>query len=132
MNVINPVVAEQPQAAVAPEIPGQIVLVLQGGGALNRTGCTSIGAINVSLIAGNRAAQRLDRLKESWRPVERPDIAGLGWPWGGVFGAASDFMTLMGGVPGFFKTNPARSGAPMSARDLSAPATIRPRRSQRC
>jgi NTE family protein len=60
----------------------QVVLVLQGGGALgayqagvyqalHEAGIepdwvigTSIGAINASLIAGNEPADRLDRLKE--------------------------------------------------------------------
>src|SRR5436190_18187102 len=66
----------------------QIVLVLQGGGALgayqagvyhalHEAGIepdwvigTSIGAINASLIAGNEVADRLDRLKEFWSRVQ--------------------------------------------------------------
>src|SRR6516162_7727223 len=69
----------------------QIVLVLQGGGALGayQAGVyhalhehgiepdwiigTSIGAINASLIAGNSANERLDKLKEFWtRMAYRP------------------------------------------------------------
>ncbi len=64
---------------------GQVVLVLQGGGALgayqagvyqalHQSGFepdwvigTSIGAINASLIAGNSVDQRLPRLAEFWR-----------------------------------------------------------------
>ena len=71
-----------------PEALGQIVLVLQGGGALgayqvgvyqalHEAGIepdwvvgTSIGAINASLIAGSDPADRLDRLEEFWRRVE--------------------------------------------------------------
>ncbi len=63
----------------------QIVLVLQGGGALGAYHAgvyhalhqhgiepdwiigTSIGAINASLIAGNPSEQRLDALKEFWK-----------------------------------------------------------------
>ena len=66
-------------------VPGQIVLVLQGGGALGayQAGVyqalheggiepdwvvgTSIGAINASLIAGNEPENRLPRLEEFWR-----------------------------------------------------------------
>src|SRR5438034_3802030 len=74
---------------------GQVVLVLQGGGALGayQVGVyqalheadvepdwiigTSIGAINASIIAGNRPQDRLTRLNEFWRRVERPDA----WPF---------------------------------------------------
>src|SRR5262245_41639188 len=68
---------------------GQVVLVLQGGGALgayqggvyqalHEQGIepdwiigTSIGAINAAIIAGNSGADRLDHLKEFWKRVER-------------------------------------------------------------
>jgi NTE family protein len=68
-----------------PALPGQVVLVLQGGGALgayqagvyqalHEAGVepdwvigTSIGAINAALIAGNDVSQRLARVKEFWR-----------------------------------------------------------------
>ena len=68
--------------------PGQVVLALQGGGALgayqvgvyqalHEAGIepdwvigTSIGAINGALIAGNTAEHRLDRLREFWKRVE--------------------------------------------------------------
>jgi NTE family protein len=67
---------------------GQIVLVLQGGGALgayqvgvyqalHEAGIepdwiigTSIGAINASLIAGNMVENRLPRLREFWSRVD--------------------------------------------------------------
>ena len=69
--------------------PGQVVLVLQGGGALgayqagvfeamHEAGVepdwvigTSIGAINAAIIAGNTHANRLDRLREFWSRVEQ-------------------------------------------------------------
>ena len=68
---------------------GQIVLVLQGGGALgayqagvyqalHEAGIepdwvigTSIGAINASLIAGNAPEDRLARLQEFWSRMNR-------------------------------------------------------------
>src|SRR6267378_2917707 len=70
-------------------LPGQVVLVLQGGGALGsyQAGVyqalqeariepdwivgTSIGAINASLIAGNAPQNRLTRLMEFWSRVRR-------------------------------------------------------------
>src|SRR5262249_22686610 len=73
---------------------GQVVLVLQGGGALgayqvgvyealHEAGVepdwiigTSIGAINASIIAGNKPQDRLAKLKEFWSRMERPSI----WP----------------------------------------------------
>jgi NTE family protein len=73
---------------IGPATKGQVVLVLQGGGALgayqagvyqalHEAGIepdwvigTSIGAINGALIAGNTAGQRLDRLREFWKRVE--------------------------------------------------------------
>src|ERR1700733_9227723 len=66
---------------------GQIVLVLQGGGALgayqagvyealHEAGIepdwvigTSIGAIHAAIIAGNEPAERLDKLKAFWKRV---------------------------------------------------------------
>ena len=73
---------------------GQVVLVLQGGGALgayqagvyealHEAGIepdwvigTSIGAINAALIAGNEPADRLPKLQEFWARVERASIWG--------------------------------------------------------
>src|SRR5450631_1508278 len=72
-----------------PKLPGQVVLVLQGGGALgayqvgvyeamHEAGIepdwvigTSIGAINAGLIAGNKPENRLERLREFWKRVEQ-------------------------------------------------------------
>src|ERR1700760_3701268 len=71
-----------------PKLPGQVVLVLQGGGALgayqggiyealheagiepNWVIGTSIGAINAGIIAGNPPDKRADRLREFWRLME--------------------------------------------------------------
>ncbi len=103
---------------------GQIVLVLQGGGALgayqagvfqalDEAGIepdwvigTSIGAINAGIIAGNRPADRMRRLREFWRRVEHRGPAA----WAGampMFGAMfANGLTMMEGVPGFFRPNP--------------------------
>jgi NTE family protein len=103
---------------------GQIVLVLQGGGALGayQAGVyqamhdagiepdwvigTSIGAINASLIAGNKPEHRLAKLQEFWNRVGHSPaleaIAGLPWVGRGL----PNWMTLTTGVPGFFEPNP--------------------------
>lgn len=130
MNVVSTIAAAAPGALDTLKARGQIVLVLQGGGALgayqagvyqalHEAGIepdwvigTSIGAINASVIAGNAVANRLDRLREFWRRVERPEPAVAGWSWRGWFDAASDWMTLLTGVPGFFTPNPTASWGP--------------------
>src|SRR5215467_10528744 len=102
---------------------GQVVLVLQGGGALGayQAGVyqalheggiepdwvigTSIGAINASLIAGNEPEHRLDRLEEFWRRMQRKEFWGLA-NWPGLADTTSYWSTLLGGIPGFFEPNP--------------------------
>jgi NTE family protein len=100
---------------------GQVVLVLQGGGALgayqggvyqalHEAGVepdwiigTSIGAINASIISGNKVEDRLSRLQEFWRRIERARL------WGGVPSVAdalSAWATLTSGIPSFFEINP--------------------------
>src|SRR6516165_1019189 len=99
---------------------GQVVLVLQGGGALgayqagvyqalHEAGIepdwiigTSIGAINASLIAGNEPARRLDALRDFWSRVENRLPV-----WPGVPDTLSYWSILLGGVSGFFRPNPA-------------------------
>jgi predicted acylesterase/phospholipase RssA len=84
-------------------LPGQVVLVLQGGGALgsyqagvyqalHEAGIepdwvigTSIGAINASLIAGNVPQNRVSRLQEFWKRVEQRPI----WSFPGAFPAST-------------------------------------------
>jgi NTE family protein len=103
---------------------GQIVLVLQGGGALGayQAGVyhalhdakiepdwvigTSIGAINASHIAGNRPENRLSRLEQFWtRVTQNPVLEAIaGLPWVGA--GAPYWSTLANGIPGFFKPNP--------------------------
>ncbi len=102
---------------------GQVVLVLQGGGALGayQGGVyqalheaviepdwligTSIGAINASIIAGNKPEDRLGKLQEFWRRVERSTFWGAFPAWTGVSDALSSWTTLATGIPGFFETN---------------------------
>jgi NTE family protein len=108
----------------------QIVLVLQGGGALGAYHAgvyhalhehgvepdwivgTSIGAINGSLIAGSPTSERLDRLKEFWtRMAYRPPF---GVPaWTGLPDTIAYWRTLLRGLPDFFEPNP---GAFLGAR----------------
>jgi len=106
-----------------PGLPGQVVLVLQGGGALgayqvgvyealHEAGIepdwvigTSIGAINAALISGNRSEDRLDRLNEFWRRVEqRWPLAGL-FDWIGLGNLLPNMNTVTRGIPGFFTPN---------------------------
>jgi len=111
--------ASKTRPAKPPPLPGQVVLVMQGGGApgayqggayqaLHEAGIepdwvigTSIGAINGAIIAGNPVARRLERLHEFWSRLEsRPP-----GPW-------SAFSTLLTGVPGFFSPNLATAWSP--------------------
>lgn len=114
-------------AGKAHEMPGQVVLVLQGGGALgayqlgvyqamHEAGIepawvvgTSIGAINGAIIAGNPPEQRMARLHAFWDRMEIKGAGGLS----SLFDAASiwmgntlpNLMTMSGGLPGFFRPN---------------------------
>lgn len=104
--------------------PGQVVLVLQGGGALGsyQVGVyqalqeagvepdwivgTSIGAINASLIAGNAPQHRLARLIEFWSRVQRGSYWNLHGLLPGFGDKWSYWTTLAQGIPGFFTPNP--------------------------
>ena len=103
--------------------PGQIVLVLQGGGALgsyqagvyqalHEAGIepdwiigTSIGAINASLIAGNAPQNRLSRLREFWKKMEQNPV----WSFRDIFPGFNEklsyWSTVTNGIPGFFRPN---------------------------
>ena len=87
-----------PHRSTDPHAKGQVVLVLQGGGALgayqagvyealHEAGVepdwvigTSIGAINGALIAGNTAENRLARLHEFWRRVQQASPFAVAFP----------------------------------------------------
>ena len=114
-------------ARVAPQsaLPGQVVLVLQGGGALGacQVGVyealhdagiepewvigTSIGAINGALIAGNPIEQRVERLSAFWRHVEKPNTIPGPLDWLGMGNLMSNMTTVINGIPTFFEPNPA-------------------------
>jgi NTE family protein len=103
---------------------GQIVLVLQGGGALgayqagvyqalDEAGVepdwvigTSIGAINAGIIAGNRPQDRLPRLSEFWARMQHDPLtqAVADIPFWGA--QAANAITVMGGLRRFFAPNP--------------------------
>ena len=113
-----------------PELPGQVVLVLQGGGALgayqlgvyeaiHEAGIepdwvigTSIGAINGAIIAGNTRDRRMDRLREFWESVEHKGVGEASLLWPGFGNASANMMTFMTGIPGFFTPNPAAAFGP--------------------
>jgi NTE family protein len=102
---------------------GQIVLVLQGGGALgayqagvfqalHEAGVepdwvigTSIGAINAGIIAGNRPDRRLLRLQEFWARTRHSALMQLVSEIPGWGAMAANAMTVMAGVPRFFQPN---------------------------
>jgi NTE family protein len=122
MNEVRDNRSSQNIRSLGRSIPGQVVLVLQGGGALgsyqagvyqalHEAGIepdwiigTSIGAINASLIAGNAPQNRLSRLREFWNRMEQKPI------WSNMFPAFSEklsyWSTLTNGIPGFFRPNP--------------------------
>ncbi len=100
-------------------LPGQVVLVLQGGGALgayqvgvyralhdagiepNWVIGTSIGAINGAIVAGNPPEMRIDRLREFWKRVGYYSrlFPGLG-------NSLANLVTITQGIPDFFEPNP--------------------------
>lgn len=99
------------------KLPGQSVLVLQGGGALgayqigvyqalHEAGIepdwvigTSIGAINAAIIAGNAPEHRLERLHAFWDAVERRDDPSHLGAFGKLF---ANWSTSSRGVESFF------------------------------
>jgi NTE family protein len=118
-------VKHQPAGAVLEthRLPGQVVLVFQGGGALgayqggvyqalHEAGIepdwvvgTSIGAINGAIIAGNDIGARLDRLREFWDRVERkPQWSDALFSHMGE-NAAAYFTTILNGISGYYSPN---------------------------
>ena len=104
-------------------LPGQVVLVLQGGGALgayqvgvyhalHEAGIepdwvigTSIGAINAALICGNVLAARMERLDRFWHEVEQHATAATPFDWLGLAPALGTLATVFRGIPSFFTPN---------------------------
>src|ERR1700736_920751 len=113
----------RPAAKPGTTLPGQVVLVFQGGGALgayqggvyqalHEAGIepdwvigTSIGAINGAIIAGNAFETRLDCIREFWARIERKPF----WahtPFALMAGnVATHMMTVFGGISGYFSPN---------------------------
>jgi len=124
MNAVNAVTPAAPTVPQARAIKEQVVLVLQGGGALGayQAGVyqalmeagiepdwvigTSIGAINGSIIAGNEPANRISRLREFWDGFGRRSALDQFWP-SSIFGnSMANLSTILSGIPGFFTPNP--------------------------
>src|SRR5882724_4090453 len=103
-------------AAGRPALPGQVVLVLQGGGALgayqvgvyqalHEAGIepdwvigTSIGAINASLIAGNDVPDRLSRLGEFWSRIQHGPFQQAMSSLPLIGAMATTWLTMAGGI----------------------------------
>jgi NTE family protein len=114
-------------AAKRPDLPGQVVLVLQGGGALgayqvgvfeamHEAGIepdwvigTSIGAINAAIIAGNAPENRMHRLRDFWARVEQ-DVGLGGYDplrfLTGLTNLTANLATVTRGIGAFFTPNP--------------------------
>jgi NTE family protein len=117
---------------------GQIVLVLQGGGALgayqagvyealHEAGVepdwvigTSIGAIHAAIIAGNEPSKRLEKVKTFWQRVSTDPVyeSVSGVPWFGR--SLPQMMTLMNGIANFCKPNPSAFTSTRLAADAAA------------
>ncbi len=98
---------------------GQIVLVLQGGGALgayqagvyeamHEAGVepdwvigTSIGAIHAAIIAGNEPAKRLEKIQSFWKRVTTDPASNMPWLGRGV----PQMMAMMNGIANFYRPN---------------------------
>ena len=133
MTAKSPAVPTQPTMTGVAQteertIKEQVVLVLQGGGALGayQAGVyqalmeggikpdwvigTSIGAINGAIIAGNEPENRIARLHEFWTGVgKKTPIDQLWhqlWPSSMFGNSLANLSTIMGGIPGFFSPNP--------------------------
>lgn len=99
-------------------LPGRVVLVLQGGGALgayqagvyealSNAGIepdwvigTSIGAVNGALITGNAPSKRVLQLREFWEGLGNTSVGG-------------NWATVFQGMPTFFRPRPAAWAAPL-------------------
>jgi len=135
--------------SMARSLPGRVVLVLQGGGALGsyqpgvyqalqEAGIepdwiigTSIGATNASLIAGNPPSERLPKLKEFWKRMEQNSI----WNIRTAFPDFNDHcpigQPLHTGFPTSSGLTPWRMPVTAIRWVPNAPAITRPRRSSR-
>ncbi len=119
----KPAASRRARATPDHGLPGQVVLVLQGGGALGayQVGVyealhdagiepewvigTSIGAINAALIAGNTRANRMAHLNAFWQHVETPSTVAGPMDWLGMGNMMANMTTVMRGIPAFFEPN---------------------------
>lgn len=116
-----------PSKSASAKPKSRTALVLQGGGALGayQAGVyqalhehdlapdwvvgTSIGAINAALIAGNEGVNRVDRLRQFWDRVSRPDAVDMKQIIDPARRANTWLATVdavTSGVTGFFKPRP--------------------------
>ena len=130
-----------------PALPAeQVVLVLQGGGALgayqagvyqglHEAGVepswvvgTSIGAINAALICGNKPEDRLGKLEDFWSRIGYERRLDEAWWCSALTAPWSNVNTLLKGIPGFFEVNPqAAWGYGLSWVPIARPSTARSR-----
>jgi NTE family protein len=120
----KPKAAADPAVRPSGEAPRpQIVLVLQGGGALGayQAGVyqglceggvvpdwvigTSIGAINGAIIAGNPTETRLAKLQDFWAGLASRRAFDEAWSAFFFGGLLANTATIAQGVPGFFQVN---------------------------
>src|SRR4051795_4720184 len=123
MNNPNGMQPAQSIKSLGRTIPGQVVLVLQGGGALgsyqagvyqalHEAGLepdwvigTSIGAINAALIAGSPVQERMTRLREFWKRMHHSP----GWTLRTAFPDFNErlsyWTTVTHGIASFFRPN---------------------------
>jgi NTE family protein len=105
------------------KVPGQVVLVLQGGGALgsyqagvyqalHEAGLepdwvigTSIGAINAALIAGSPVHERTTRLQEFWKRMHCSSPWNLRTAFPDFNDRLSYWSTVTHGIASFFRPN---------------------------
>jgi NTE family protein len=124
MDIAHGSESPQSKGSLAGKLPGQVVLVLQGGGALGsyQAGVyqalheaaiepdwiigTSIGAINAGLIAGNAPEDRLPKLKQFWKRMEQNPVWNLRTAFPEFNERLSYWATITHGIPGFFRPNP--------------------------
>ncbi len=120
-STATPAAKRRARASTQPGLPGEVVLVLQGGGALGayQVGVyeamhdagiepawvigTSIGAINAALIAGSAREQRMERLNAFWQHVEQPGTIAGPLDWLGIGNMVANMTTVMRGIPAFFE-----------------------------
>ena len=112
---------EDEDSNVCGALMGQVVLVMQGGGALgafqagvyhamHEAGMepdwvigTSIGAINATIIAENDNAQKLERLKKFWHSISNPFATTRLMESWGFHNLWNNWQVITTGVPGFFQ-----------------------------